>query len=118
MLHHAKGKDIMKKYIGPNGEKMTRVRRDEIPPISAERLAEIEAIRDEDIDLSDIPDMGDNEEFWKNGVVRWPEKKEHITIRLDTWVIDYFKRKGGPSGRGYQSRINEALRSFVINQMM
>ena len=37
------------------------------PPISQERLAEIAAIPDEDIDTSDIPEL--DERFWENAQV-------------------------------------------------
>jgi len=38
-----------------------------------------------------------------------PQKKEQITLRLDEDVLKYFRK----SGRGYQTRINNALRAFV-----
>lgn len=44
----------MKENLGP---KITRRRYDQIPPRSSERLAELEAMRDEDIDASDIPEF-------------------------------------------------------------
>ncbi|MGI0483282.1 hypothetical protein ACN4EE_21190 [Geminocystis sp. CENA526] len=40
------------------------VKRSEIPPMTEERMKEIEAIPDEDIDYSDIPELDD--EFFKN----------------------------------------------------
>lgn len=105
----------MKKYIGPNGEQMTVVSLDELPPISPERLAEIAAHRDEDIDFSDIPNMADDDdEFWDNGTIGWPPpSKVHLTMRLDSDIVEYFKR----NGRGYQSRINAVLRSYMRAQM-
>ncbi|PEN07651.1 hypothetical protein CRI93_06625 [Longimonas halophila] len=36
--------------------------------------------------------------------------KKRITIRLDEDIIAYFKREGD----GYQSRINDVLKTFVI----
>jgi uncharacterized protein (DUF4415 family) len=36
-----------------------------------------------------------------------------LTLRLDRYVLDYFKRRG----RGYQSRINAVLRSYVHAQL-
>jgi uncharacterized protein (DUF4415 family) len=93
---------------------MTSMRLDELPPVSDERLAEIAAMRDEDIDTSDIPDMGDNDEFWENATVGWPPpRKVHLSVRLDSDVVDYFKR----GGRGYQSRINAVLRTYVHAQL-
>ena len=48
--------------------------------ISKKRLKEIKAIKDEDIDCSDIPEL--DETFWKNAVLVHPEKKERLTVRL------------------------------------
>ena len=42
-----------------------------------------------------------------------PEKKR-ITIRLDEDIVEYFKREGD----GYQSRINDVLKTFVIAKRM
>ena len=38
--------------------------------ISKERLAQLDAIRDEDIDYSDIPELDEN--FWKNAKLVTP----------------------------------------------
>jgi hypothetical protein len=60
-------------------------------------------------DPYNIPD-----DFWENGVWEYPEGKEHISIRVEHFVLDYFKR----SGPGYQARINSVLRSYVLHQML
>ena len=70
-------------------------------------LARIDRLRDEDIDYSDIPELED--EFFEQPLVRWPPKKETITIRVDSDVLGWFKRHG----RGYQTRINQVLRRYV-----
>jgi len=62
---------------------------------------------DEGIDYSDIPKLGP--EFWKNATLRMPQKKASITLRLDPDVLAWFRL----SGRGYQTRINAVLRSYV-----
>jgi uncharacterized protein (DUF4415 family) len=77
-------------------------------PLTMDELA---AMPDEDIDYSDIPPISD--EFWEKAVLIPPEGKERLTLRLDNFVIDYFKRRG----RGYQSRINAVLRSYVHAQL-
>jgi len=38
-----------------------------------------------------------------------PAKKQSITLRLDQEVLGWFRQ----SGRGYQTRINAVLRSYV-----
>ena len=74
--------------------------------ISAERLAELKAKPDADIDCSDIPELDDA--FWKNAEVRLPETKKGVYIRLDGDVLDWLKGQG----KGYQTRINAILRSY------
>jgi len=65
-------------------------------------------MKDKDIDYSDIPEL--NDKFWENAVLVKPgELKESITIRLDADVVRFFK--GG--GRGYQTRINDVLKSYM-----
>lgn len=46
---------------------------------------------------------------WSSARVVVPGPKETMTIRLDRDVLEFFKR----SGRGYQTRINAVLRSFM-----
>jgi uncharacterized protein (DUF4415 family) len=74
--------------------------------ISKKRLNEIKAIKDEDINCSDIPEL--DETFWKNAVLVHPEKKERLTVRFDADVVEWFKKQG----QGYQTRMNTVLRSF------
>ena len=64
-------------------------------------------LQDEEIDVSDIPVI--DRALLKKMVVRMPEKKAAVSIRLDPGVIGWFKRQG----QGYQTRINAVLRSYV-----
>jgi uncharacterized protein (DUF4415 family) len=89
------------------------------PPLTdeqREQLQRLANIRDEDIDTSDIPVLG--EEAWKNGI-RNPYYarafKEQLTIRLDADILDWFKRHA-KDGKGYQTDINKALRAYVVAQ--
>lgn len=59
------------------------------------------------IDYSDIPET--SEEFWKNAEVKIPVEKTAISIRLDNDILEFFKKQG----KGYQSKINAVLRSYV-----
>lgn len=108
----------MKIYTGPNGEKRVRVGlHEELPP---EMQAENERLKAEydaknptaEIDTSDIPELPDD--FWENAVWVEPEPKSAVSIRLHSFVLDYFKREG----RGYQSRINAVLESYVLTMML
>jgi len=72
-------------------------------------LARIDALKDADIDYSEIPDLSAlGEEFWFNAVVKRVEPKAQVTIRLDREVLDWFRSQG----KGYQSRINAVLRAY------
>ena len=69
--------------------------------------ARIDALRDKDIDFSDIPEQG--KAFFKRAILRLPEPKATVTIRLDRQVLDWFKERGP----GYQTRINALLRAYM-----
>lgn len=74
--------------------------------ISDERIAELAALPDDDIDTSDIPELTD--EFWKNARVRYPGGKERLTVRFDEDMVEWFRSQG----KGYQTKMNAVLRSF------
>lgn len=69
-------------------------------------LKRLDAMSDEDIDHSDLPEL-DADFFRKARVVATPRKKQ-LTIRLDVDVLSWLKNQG----RGYQSRINAILRAY------
>jgi uncharacterized protein (DUF4415 family) len=71
------------------------------------RLENIEKIQDKNIDYSDIPELKDS--FWKDAKVEYPENKKPVTMRIDRDVLEWFKS----TGKGYQTRINAVLRSYV-----
>ncbi len=62
----------------------------------------------------DAPEIRLDEEFWHNARIVMPSEggKERITLRVDRDVLEWFKGHG----RGYQTRINAVLRSFVEMQ--
>lgn len=71
-------------------------------------LKALSALSDEDIDTSDIPEVTD----WR-GAVRgkfYRPVKEPISIRIDADVLAWFRSQG----EKYQSRINEALREYML----
>jgi uncharacterized protein (DUF4415 family) len=53
-----------------------------------------------------------DEEFWKKAKIVMPQLKETMTIRLDADVLEWFRKQG----KGYQTRINAILRSYVRAQ--
>ncbi len=68
-------------------------------------------MRDEDIDLSDIPEIPP--EMFARAVVRKGmkpvERKKQLTLRLDADVLEWFRAQG----RGYQTKINALLRAYM-----
>ncbi len=66
----------------------------------------LNAMSDEDIDTSDIPELDD--EFFQQAELHLPVKKP-VTIRLDADVLEWFKGQG----QGYQTRINNLLRKYM-----
>jgi uncharacterized protein (DUF4415 family) len=50
--------------------------------------------------------------FWEDAEVILPEPKQAVSLRLDADVLAWFKAQG----RGYQTRINAVLRSYMNAQ--
>ena len=73
-------------------------------PLTSEQIA---ARKDEEIDFSDIPEL--DEAFWKHAELIEPDHTEQVTLRVKRSVLAYFKA----SGKGYQTRINRVLESYV-----
>ena len=78
----------------------------------------IRAMRDEDIDLSDSPEV--TEEMLKTAVwflsgKRIPKGMKVVKVALDPDVIDYFKAKAGD--RAYWELINEFLKEKMEQEM-
>ena len=69
----------------------------------------LDSMADEDIDTSDIPELG--EDFFQQATLRLPPKQP-VTLRLDGDVLAWFKAQG----RGYQTRINKLLRVYMEKQ--
>ena len=65
------------------------------------------AIPDDQIDTSDIPEMGDD--FWRNAKLVEPEGTEQVTLRVKKSVLQTFRN----TGKGYQTRMNAVLESYA-----
>lgn len=75
-----------------------------------DQLARLAAMKDEDIDFSDIPEITDAQ--WataRRGVSR--PIKQPVTIRLDADIVGWFKEHAGD--KPYQTEINRVLRQHV-----
>ena len=82
----------------------------ELSPQAQAEIRALEAMSDDEIDTSDIPEITD----W-TGAVRgkfYRPVKQQITLRIDADVIAWFRAQT-PEGRGYQTNINRALREHV-----
>ncbi|MDH3659511.1 MAG: BrnA antitoxin family protein [Alphaproteobacteria bacterium] len=73
-------------------------------PLTVDELAKV---KDEDIDFSEVPQLDDA--FWNEARVIKPDRTQHVTLRIKKSVLDHFKA----GGRGYQTRINTVLESYV-----
>lgn len=73
----------------------------------SERVA---AMRDEDIDLSDIPETDFSGPVYI-GLIPGPGKKKSVTIRLDADMVEWFKAQG----KGWQTKMNWALRLYFTS---
>lgn len=51
-------------------------------------------------------------EMWKRAKLVMPERKKPVLLRLDSDVLEWFRR----GGRGYQTRINAVLRSYIASR--
>ncbi len=73
-------------------------------------LRNIAAMKDEDIDTSDIPEL--TVEQLRTGVrgLFYRPIKRPVTIRLDADVIEWLKQ----DGPGYQGRANRLLRNAML----
>jgi len=69
--------------------------------------SKIDRLSDKEIDTSDIPSL-DNE-FFKNAELHMPTRKQSITVRLDSDVLEWYKNQG----KGYQTKINAILRTYM-----
>lgn len=73
-------------------------------------LKRLDSMTDADIDFSDIPEI--TPEMFAKGVVRRglkPITKRQLTLRLDSDVVEWFKRQG----TGYQTKMNALLRAYM-----
>jgi uncharacterized protein (DUF4415 family) len=67
-------------------------------------------MKQNDIDLSDLPEVRD----WDDAIVGkfYRPIKKPLTLRVDADVLAWLKSQG----KGYQTRINQILRTAMMNQ--
>ena len=75
--------------------------------ISRSRLKELAERPEEQIDYSDIPELG--EDFWKNARLVEADRTTPVTLRVKKSVLEAYKSLG----KGYQTRMNAVLESYA-----
>jgi uncharacterized protein (DUF4415 family) len=75
----------------------------------ARELQALKRLKDEEIDLTDIPERAD----WSKAVVGkfYRPIKKSLTIRIDADVLAWLRAQG----KGYQTRINALLREAMTS---
>jgi uncharacterized protein (DUF4415 family) len=87
--------------------------------VSQTDWARIEAMQDEDIDLSEVPEVTAEQmarAVLRVGGVPVERGKRRVNMFLDAFIVEYFKAKAGE--RGYQTLINEALAEYIRSQAL
>ena len=73
-----------------------------------ERLRRVSDVETRKGIKSDPDARATDEEFWRNAKVVWPSRKAVVTMRLDSDMLQWFRRQ-----RGYQTRLNAILRAYM-----
>jgi uncharacterized protein (DUF4415 family) len=84
-----------------------------VPESIRNELAALAAKPEDEIDFSDLP--ATSQQDWQ-GAVRgkfYRPIKQQLTVRIDADVVEWLKNQG----RGYQSRLNDILRSAMLDQI-
>lgn len=77
--------------------------------------AKVDALTDEDIAraVASDPDAAPIDLDWSNAKIYYPKGKLPVSLRVDADVFAFFKS----NGRGYQTRMNAVLRSYVEHEL-
>ena len=81
-----------------------------LPTICKEDIAKVDAVKDEEIDYSEIPEVNDFTRFhpWEQRQMFKPVKVA-VTCKLDADIVAWLKQ----GGKGYQTRLNTILRQVM-----
>ena len=92
-------------------DKATKMRKTATSKKSQTNWKRVDALKDTDIDLSDLPEV--SPEMFARAIVRRGLKpvsrKAQLTLRVDSDVLDWFRKQG----QGYQTKINALLRAYM-----
>ena len=93
-----------------NKENITRITLEDAIRRKGEGKTDWERLRREEaagIEPEQDPDEGEFD--WSRAQITMPRPKQAISVRLDADVLDFFRAEG----RGYQTRMNAVLRSYM-----
>jgi uncharacterized protein (DUF4415 family) len=84
-----------------------------LPLVSKEEWERVDAIKDEDIDYSEIPEMKDLSGLRPRQVQVMNTKKEKVpfSCNLDADIVEWLKQDGD----GSQNRLNSILREAMVH---
>jgi uncharacterized protein (DUF4415 family) len=84
-----------------------------LPPVSKEEWERIDAVKEEDINYSDIPKMKDLSGLRPRQVRELNTNKEKVpfSCNLDADIVEWLKRDGD----GSQNRLNSILREVMVH---
>ena len=93
-----------------NKENITRISLEDAIRRKGEGRTDWERLRrEEEAGLEPERDPDEGEFDWSRAQVTMPRPKQAISVRLDADVLNFFRA----GGRGYQTRINAVLRSYM-----
>ncbi|HXQ50951.1 MAG TPA: BrnA antitoxin family protein [Stellaceae bacterium] len=77
--------------------------------------AKVDAVTRKDVERQADEDDGPLPDGWEKTVVLGlPPGKEAVKLRIDSDVLQWFRR----TGKGYQTRMNNVLRAFVKSRQV
>lgn len=82
-----------------------------------ERERKLVEMSEEELNFSDLPEL--DETFFQNAkIIKKKPATEAISIRVDTDTLEWFRNyaQNHPEIRGYQTLINDVLRTYVTHQ--
>jgi uncharacterized protein (DUF4415 family) len=89
-----------------------------LPPLDEEHIENLKKMRDEDIDLSDMPALTQEQlarfvpaKLLNRSLYR--PVKIPVKVNYDADVLEWFRS----FGKGYQTKINSALREYMLTHL-
>jgi len=88
---------------------------DELPPLDEEHVKKLKKMQDKDIDFSDMPALTQEQlaKFVPAKLLNrslYKPVKVPVKINYDADVLEWFRS----FGKGYQTRMNSALREYML----